>query len=53
VIDVLERTLAEHRVSLVDDPELRADFLQTLEAFLAVGNPSAMTLAIQLDSIYR
>ena len=53
VIRVLEVTLAEHRFSLADDPELRSDFLQTLEAFLAVGHPGAMSLATQIDSIYR
>jgi hypothetical protein len=53
VIYILERTLADHRVSLVDDQEVRADFLATLEAFLAVGDPRAMALATKLDSIYR
>lgn len=53
VIRILERTLAEHRFSLADDPDLRSDFFQTLEAFLAVGHPGAMSLATQIDSIFR
>ena len=53
VIQILEKTLADHRISLVDDAEVRADFLATLEAFLAVGDPRAMALATKLDSIYR
>ena len=53
VMGILERTLADHRVSLADDAELRSDFLQTLEAFLAVGDPRALSLVTKLDSIYR
>jgi hypothetical protein len=53
VVGILERTLAEHRVSLVEDAELRSDFLQTLEAFLAVGHPGAISLAIQFEGIFR
>lgn len=53
VIRILERTLAEHRFSLADASDVRADFLNTLEAFLAVGHPGAMSLAIQIDSIFR
>lgn len=52
-IRMLEQILAEHRVSLKAGSELRSDFVQILEAYLQVGWPSAMKLAIQLQGIYR
>lgn len=52
-IGILEQVLAEHRASLADEDELRTDFLQILEAYLDVGWPRAIQLAIELDRIYR
>lgn len=51
-IEILERILAEHRISLAEG-QLRSDFVQILEAYLQVGWPRAMRLAFQLESIFR
>lgn len=48
VIGILERTLAEHRFSLADDPDLRSDFFQTLEAFLAETEDVAQRVSQQM-----
>jgi hypothetical protein len=52
-IGILARILAEHKASLAVGTKLRSDFVQVLEAYLQVGWPKAMELAIQLDSIFR
>ena len=52
-IGILERILAEHRASLASGGELRLDLVQVLEAYLQVGWPRAIRLAIQLESIFR
>jgi hypothetical protein len=52
-IGILERILAESKASLAVGTELRSDFVQVLEAYLQVGWPKAMQLAIRLDSIFR
>ena len=52
-IGILERILAEHRVSLVAGSEERSDFVQILDAYLQVGWPKAIRLAVQLESIFR
>jgi hypothetical protein len=51
-IGILERTLAEHRMSL-GEGQLRSDFVQILEAYLQVGWPRAIHLALRLESIFR
>ena len=52
-IKILEKTLAEHKFALASGDEMRIDFVQTLEAYLQVGWPKAMLLAIRLESIFR
>lgn len=52
-IDMLAGVLAEHKGSLATSTELRSDLVQTLEAYLQVGWPKAIELAIQLDSIFK
>lgn len=52
-IGILEKVLAEHRVSLADQSELLSDFIHILEAYLQVGWPRAMRLAVQVESIFR
>jgi len=50
---ILERILAEHKVSLAVGSALRSNFIKILEAYLQVGWPRAMRLAIHLESIFR
>jgi len=52
-IKILEKTLAEHKFALASGDEMRMDFVQTLEAYLQIGWPKAMLLAIRLESIFR
>ncbi len=52
-IEILRRILAEHKTSLAKEDELRSDFVQILEAYLQVGWPKAVQLAVQIDSIFR
>jgi len=52
-VQILGRILAEHKASLAVGGELRSDFLQILEAYLRVGWPKAVRLAIELESIFR
>ncbi len=51
-INILGRVLAEHKIVLGMD-ESRLDFVQILEAYLQIGWPKAINLAIQLESIFR
>ena len=52
-VQILGRILAEHKASLAVGGKLRPDFLQILEAYLQVGWPKAVRLAIELESIFR
>jgi hypothetical protein len=52
-IGILERVLAEPRLSLAAEDDVRSNFLTVLEAYLGVGWPRAMELAAKLDSIFR
>ncbi len=52
-IEILRRILAEHKTSLAAGDELRSDFVQVLEAYLQVGWPKAVQLAVQIESIFR
>jgi hypothetical protein len=52
-IEILRRVLAEHKTSLAHGGELRSDFVQILEAYLQVGWPKAVQLAVQIESIFR
>lgn len=52
-ITILEKMLAGHRLALAADNKMLVDFVQTLEAYLQIGWPKAMLLAIKLDSIFR
>ena len=51
-IELLGRILAENKSVLSSDESLR-DFIQILEAYLQTGWPKAISLAIQLESIFR
>lgn len=51
-LKILERILAEHKIALGAE-ESRSDFVQTLEAYLQIGWPKAISLAVHLDSIFR
>lgn len=53
IIGMLERILADYKASLASEDELRADFFEILEAYLQVGWPRAIQLAIRLESIFR
>jgi hypothetical protein len=52
-VKILEQILAEHKFSLAAGDEMRLDFVETLEAYLQIGWPKAMRLAIQVESIFR
>ncbi len=52
-IGILERILAEHKVSLKEGTSLRSDFLAILNAYLSVGWERAMRLGMQIESIFR
>jgi hypothetical protein len=52
-IGILEKVLAEPRLSLAAEDDVRSDFLKVLEAYLEVGQPRAIELAAKLDSIFR
>lgn len=51
-IKILGRILAEHKGALkVSNP--RSDFIQILDEYLQIGWPSAVSLAIQIESFFR
>ena len=52
-IKILEEIFASHKFALAGKSEMRLDSVQTLEAYLQIGWPKAMRLAIQLESIFR
>jgi hypothetical protein len=52
-IKILEQVFASHKFALAGNDEMRLDFVQTLDAYLQIGWPRAMRLAIELDSIFR
>jgi hypothetical protein len=52
-IRMLERTIAEHLVSLKTQNSLRDDFVAILEAYLEAGWPGAVQLAAQIETIVR
>jgi hypothetical protein len=52
-IKFLEVILSEHKIDLSLGSQEHADYISILEAYLKVGWPRAIQLAINLDALYR
>ena len=52
-IDILARILSSDDGTLASDEKARTDFVQTLGAYLDVGWPKAIELALRIETIFR